>query len=84
MLRWRRIRKVERGSRPVRHGRSIMIDMGLRPDAVASARAVTAGYKVNISRGDRIGRVWSECFSRPDDERFLSLCTLHAAARTRS
>jgi hypothetical protein len=59
------------------------MDMGLRPDAAASACAVTAGYKVDSSRGERIGRVWSECFSRPDDERFLSLCTLHAAARTR-
>jgi hypothetical protein len=27
------------------------------------------GYKVDISRGQRIGRVSSEWFSRPDDER---------------
>lgn len=29
------------------------------------------GYKVDISRGTRIGRVSSEWFSRPDDERYL-------------
>jgi hypothetical protein len=31
------------------------------------------GYKVDVSRGQRIGRVSSEWFSRPDDERYLSL-----------
>ena len=40
-----------------------MIDMGLRPDAAASARAVTAGYKVDISRGDRIGCVGIDLLS---------------------
>ncbi len=53
----------------------------------ASARSGTppsAGYKVDISRGERIGRVSSEWFSRPDDERFLSLGALHAAVRTRA
>ncbi len=44
----------------------------------------SAGYKVDISRGERIGRVSSEWFSRPDDERFLSLGALHAAVRTRA
>ena len=33
---------------------------------------VSAGYKVDISRGERIGRVSSEWFSRPDDERYRS------------
>ncbi len=61
-----------------------MIDMGSRPEAAALARAVTSGYKVDISRGERIGRVSSEWFSRPDDERFLSLGALHAAVRARS
>ena len=42
------------------------------------------GYKVDISRGQRIGRVSSEWFSRPDDERFLSLGDLHAAAKARA
>ena len=45
---------------------------------------VSAGYKVDISRGERIGRVSSEWFSRPDDERYLSLGTLCAAVRARA
>jgi hypothetical protein len=44
----------------------------------------TPGFKVDISRGQRIGRVSSEWFSRPDDERYLSLSTLHAAVRRRA
>src|SRR3546814_12612782 len=45
---------------------------------------VSAGYKVDISRGDRIGRVSSEWFSRPDDERYLSLTDLHDAVHRRA
>ena len=41
-------------------------------------------YKVDISRGSRIGRVSSEWFSRPDDERYLSLGELHAAVEARA
>jgi hypothetical protein len=43
-----------------------------------------AGYKVDISRGQRIGRVSSEWFTRPDDERYLSLSELYAAVRGRA
>ncbi len=43
-------------------------------------RDATGGYKVDVSRGERIGRVSSEWFSRPADERYLSLSEL---ARTR-
>ena len=39
------------------------------------------GYKVDITRGDRVGRVSSEWFSRPDDERFLSLGELANVVR---
>jgi hypothetical protein len=46
--------------------------------------AVEGGFKVDISRGQRIGRVSSEWFSRPDDERYLSLTTLYEAVRARS
>lgn len=49
--------------------------------------AVPAGagaYKVDVSRGERIGRVSSEWFSRPDDERYLSLSDLHAAVHGRA
>lgn len=46
-------------------------------------RPEPAGYKVDLSRGERIGRVSSEWFSRPADERYLSLSNLFAAVRTR-
>lgn len=47
-------------------------------------RSGTAGFKVDISRGERIGRVSSEWFSRPDDERYLSLTDLHCAVSERT
>ena len=34
---------------------------------------VSGGFRVDVSRGQRVGRVSSEWFSRPDDERYLSL-----------
>jgi len=42
------------------------------------------GFKVDLSRGERVGRVSSEWFARPDDERFLSLPDLYAAVRARA
>lgn len=48
------------------------------------ARSVSSGFKVDISRGERIGRVSSEWFSRPDDERFLSLTELYDTVRSRA
>jgi hypothetical protein len=50
----------------------------------ADAQTVSAGFKVDITRGQRIGRVSSEWFSRPDDERVLSLSELYAAVRGRA
>lgn len=47
-------------------------------------RDVSGGYKVDVTRGTRVGRVSSEWFSRPDDERFLSLGELAIAVRSRS
>ncbi|MDZ7894729.1 MAG: DUF932 domain-containing protein [Sphingobium sp.] len=47
-------------------------------------RAANDGYKVDVSRGQRIGRVSSEWFNRPDDERFLSLDDLARRVRGRS
>jgi len=35
-----------------------------------AARGERGGYKVDVNRGERIGRVSSEWFSRPADERF--------------
>lgn len=52
--------------------------------ARAADPSVAGGYKVDISRGERIGRVSSEWFSRPDDERYLSLGALHAAVHARA
>jgi hypothetical protein len=54
-------------------------------------RPVSSGFRVDVSRGKRVGRaaapnahrsVSSEWFSRPDDERYLSLTDLHDAVRT--
>ena len=50
----------------------------------APARSVSNGYKVDVSRGQRIGRVSSEWFNRPDDERYLSLTDLHNSVKQRS
>ena len=47
-------------------------------------RDTSGGYKVDVSRGERVGRVSSEWFSRPDDERFLSLSNLARTVRERS
>jgi hypothetical protein len=49
-----------------------------------ASRGTNGGYKVDVNRGERVGRVSSEWFSRPDDERFLSLGDLARAVRTRS
>ena len=47
-------------------------------------RDVTGGYRVDVSRGARVGRVSSEWFNRPDDERFLSLDDLFAQVKGRA
>jgi hypothetical protein len=47
-------------------------------------RPARGGYKVDVSRGERIGRVSSEWFNRPDDERYLSLDDLWASVKGRS
>src|SRR6202034_2454437 len=45
---------------------------------------ISSGFRVDVSRGERVGRVSSEWFSRPDDERYLSLINLHDAVRRRA
>src|SRR5260221_4597837 len=45
---------------------------------------VSSGFRVDVSRGERVGRVSSEWFSRPDDERYLSLTDLYGAVRRRA
>src|ERR1700722_5594589 len=47
-------------------------------------QSVSSGFRVDVSRGERIGRVSSEWFSRPDDERYLSLTDLYNAVRRRA
>ncbi len=42
------------------------------------------GYRVDPGRGSRDGRVSSEWFSRPADERFLSLSELQRAVKSRA
>jgi hypothetical protein len=49
-----------------------------------ASRTAAGAYKVDPSRGSRVGRVSSEWFSRPDDERFLSLIDLYASVKRRS
>ncbi|MCB1835909.1 MAG: hypothetical protein KDH19_21045, partial [Geminicoccaceae bacterium] len=46
--------------------------------------AADRGYRVDTGRGERVGRVSSEWFRRPDDERFSSLDALMASVRQRS
>ncbi|NTH43978.1 DUF932 domain-containing protein [Agrobacterium rhizogenes] len=45
---------------------------------------VSSGFRVDVSRGQRIGRVSSEWFSRPDDERYLNLTELYDTVRSRA
>lgn len=51
---------------------------------IDSARNASGGYKVDVTRGTHNGRVSWEWFSRPDDQRFLSLGDLGNAVRGRS
>ncbi|RXT54167.1 DUF932 domain-containing protein [Bradyrhizobium betae] len=47
-------------------------------------RPVSGSFRVDVSRGERVGRVSSEWFSRPDDERYLNLPELYDAVRGRA
>src|SRR6266702_2756576 len=49
-----------------------------------SEQPVSGGFRVDVSRGQRIGRVSSEWFARPDDERYLNLPDLYEAVRGRT
>jgi hypothetical protein len=53
-------------------------------NTVDAARNEGVGYKVDVTRGERIGRVSSEWFSRPADERYLSLSELAGTVRGRA
>ncbi len=47
-------------------------------------RDTSGGYKVDVGRGERVGRVSSEWFSRPADERYRSLSELARSVRDRA
>ena len=49
-----------------------------------SEQPASGGFRVDVSRGKRIGRVSSEWFARPDDERYLNLSDLYKAVRARA
>ena len=51
---------------------------------INASQPVSKGFRVDISRGENIGRVSSEWFSRPDDERYLSLTELYDAVKCRA
>lgn len=53
-------------------------------EIVEAARGGNASYRVDASRSERIARVSSEWFSRPPDERYLSLSELFSAVRGRT
>jgi hypothetical protein len=53
-------------------------------EILGPAPARGGGYKVDVSKGSQVGRVSSEWFSRPDDERFLSLDELMASVKGRA
>jgi hypothetical protein len=50
----------------------------------APVRDARSGYHVDVSRGQRLGRVSSEWFARPADERYLSLTELWNSVKSRS
>ena len=52
--------------------------------SVLDTRRDGSGGYVDVSRGERIGRVSSEWFSRPADERYLSLSDLAHSVRDRA
>ncbi|WP_299740958.1 DUF932 domain-containing protein [uncultured Roseobacter sp.] len=51
---------------------------------ITNGRPESGGYKVDVSRGGHNGRVSSEWFSRPDDEKYLSLSDLYASVQGRT
>ena len=53
-------------------------------EVLDARRDPSGGYKVDVSRGERIGRVSSEWFARPADERYLSLSELFGSVKRRT
>ena len=53
-------------------------------EVLSASRDHVGGYKMDATRGERVRRVSSEWFSRPADERYLSLWDLYATVRRRT
>src|ERR1700759_1494704 len=53
-------------------------------NSLDATRGEPGGYQVDVSRGERIGRVSSEWFARPADERYLNLAALFADVERRA
>lgn len=53
-------------------------------EIIDAGRATSNGHKVDASRDGNVDRVSSEWFSRPDDERYLSLDDLFASVKGRA
>ena len=51
---------------------------------IMNGRPESGGHEVDVSRGDHNGRVSSEWFFRPDDEKYLSLSDLYAFVKCRA
>jgi hypothetical protein len=56
----------------------------MNTEIIDAGRDINGGYKVDVSRGTNVNRVSSEWFSRPDDERYLSLDDLFASVKGRA
>jgi hypothetical protein len=56
----------------------------MNTEIIDAGRDISGGYKVDVSRGGNVDRVSSEWFSRPDDERYLSLDDLFASVKGRA
>jgi len=56
----------------------------MNSEIIDAGRDMSGGYKVDVSRGENVDRVSSEWFSRPDDERYLSLDDLFASVKGRA
>src|SRR6056297_3725915 len=56
----------------------------MNTEIIDAGRDINGGYKVDVSRGTNVDRVSSEWFSRPDDERYLSLDDLFASVKGRA
>ena len=52
-------------------------------EVLNAARDRAGGYKVDVSRGERVGRVSSEWFSRSAGELYLSLSDIYAVLTRR-